>query len=110
MLTVGQKLWWVGAHSYNKGEREATVLKVGRKWATLDVGEYRIDLETLRADGRGSNSPGRCWMSEAEWRVEEARKSAWREFRDKLQPHWYPPDGVDIERIKRAAAALGIEV
>lgn len=53
--TVGQTLWWEGSrYAYT-----LTIERVGRRWLTLDNG-YRVDRQTLIADGGGYVSPGRC--------------------------------------------------
>lgn len=109
MLTAGQTLWWVGTHRHNAGPHEVTVRKVGRKWAEIDGGE-RIDINTLRADGGKYVSPGQCWSSKAAWEAEVARQEAWRNLCNRIGNIWHAPPGIDVDRIHRAALALGLEV
>lgn len=103
MLSVGQKLCFVGTHRYNKGPTEVTVTKIGRKWAYLDNGE-KIDSVTLWADGGQYGSPGRCWLSEHDWMQEQERCRLWLELHKRLS--FRPPDGVSIDTIRQASAML----
>lgn len=109
MVTIGQTLWWVGMQNYCKGECEVTVAKVGRKWITLS-NSYRVDRETMWADGGKYVAPGRCFENEAAWRSEQECRDVWRRFAESIRNRWDAPAGIDVDRIRRAAMALGFEV
>lgn len=104
---VGQKLWWVPTdtrdHNY---ALEITVTKVARKWADTD-NQYRIDVTSWRADGGDYRSPGRCYLSKAEWDEEQAADKAWLEVANAV---WRGSrrEGVTIDDIHKAAALLGL--
>lgn len=103
-LVVGQKLWYVP--SDKRGQPHAvTVLKVGRKWADLDYARRRISIKTLRADGGQYSSPGRCYLSQAEYEAEVALDKAWTKFRDLVYHRSRKPD-IRISQIENAARAL----
>jgi hypothetical protein len=104
-LEVGQKLWWVPSHRHNMSEREVTVEKVGRKWATLDCG-YRIDVASLVADVGGYSSPGKCYPTREEWSAENALGTAWSEFASDIRNRYRRPEGVTIEDIRQARELL----
>jgi hypothetical protein len=107
MLTVGQKLYFVGAHRYNAGGKDVVVKKVGRKWATLQDGE-RIDLQTLHMDGGGYTSPGTCWLSRELYEAEMARVDAWDVLRMYMhRTMWRLPDNMTLEQIRQVADIIG---
>lgn len=106
-LTVGQKLWFVPADWYRKRQGyEVTVLKIGRKWVQISH-HLRIDIKTMWVDGKGYASPGRCWLSEAEWWSEQCRQLAWSQFHsDVRNHHGGPPDHLTTSRIENMRAWL----
>lgn len=62
-MKVGDKLWFVP--SGTNGGREpyyTEIEKIGRKWVYLTNG-YRIEPDTLWADGGQYSTPGRCMAS-----------------------------------------------
>lgn len=109
-LEVGQKLWFVREHQFRKGGsggNECYVTKVGRKWAELNNGE-RIDMVTMRADGRGYSSPGKCYLSHREHKTETELRQLWTDFHRRLCH--LPPDGISADDIRRAAEILKINL
>ncbi len=96
-LEVGQKLWWVPSH-HPKLACEVTVIKLGRKWATLN-NQYRIDMATLCADGGQFSSPGRCYLSQKRHEEEVVRDQAWAEFREDISHRYRVPSHLTIEDI-----------
>ena len=106
-LAVGQKLWFVETDHMGRarGGSPRTVTKVGRQWAHLGD-NCRIELDTLKQDGHGFNSPGRAYLSKLAWETEHQLERAWdrltRACRDRLNP----PDGVTWENIEQAARLL----
>jgi hypothetical protein len=104
MLSVGQKLYWVPNRAYHLAEQEVVIEKVGRKWATFD--RYRIDINTLVADGHGYNSPGTCYLNKEIFIEERASGIAWRDLRQSM--NYNPPRGVVLADILQAMKLLGI--
>lgn len=99
MISVGQTLCFVGAHRFNAGARDVVVTKVGRKWAQLD-NRYRIDIQTLEADGAGYTSPGRCYISRAEFEDEQRRNEVWSALRKAVNSHNRLPDTISTSQIE----------
>lgn len=108
MLVVGQELWWVPSNLRASDPHCVKVTKVGRKWATLDNWE-RIEMTTLHADGGQFTSPGRCWLSQAEYEAERDRQKLWSEFRIMTRDMWRAPDGVLADEIRHMIAVIQAE-
>lgn len=107
-LVVGQKLWFV-PYSRRDAEREVTVEKVGRKWATTERG-LRLDLVTLVADAGGFTSPGRAYLDRAAYEAEVERQKAWQTLVCQLRHSFATPRDVSIEAIREAARLLGVQL
>lgn len=111
-LTIGQKLWWVGSnyrrHDHDQGE--ATVTKIGRKWAELSFSwrALRIDKNTLIADGGGYTSPGRCYLSRDHFEAAEHVRKVWDEFQTDFRGRYGMPPEMTVERIIEARRLLGL--
>lgn len=101
-LHLGQELLFVNNEKRTGAPFMVTVTKLGRKWATLDSGVYRIDINTLIADGRQFSSPGRCWLSRELYEAEERRTAAWERLRSWVDRQWTTPKGLDTEQIETA--------
>jgi hypothetical protein len=111
MLTVGQELWFVPHPDRARGTPHAvTVTKVGRKWAEIDNGKWRISVATLAVDGAGYNAPARCYVSREAYEAEQERQALWRALWRHLEHKYVAPDDLCIEQIKVAAMALGVSV
>jgi len=104
MLTVGQELYFVPTRS-GTSPYSVTVKKVGRKWAELND-RHRIDIETLYADGGKYISPGRCWLSRAEYDAEIDRQAAWKELFVFMQNLYHAPNGVSESSIQMVLELL----
>lgn len=104
MLEVGQELWYVPADSrfVASQSRSVRVEKIGRKWASLNT-QYRIDINTLWADGGQYSSPGRCWLSRDAWLAEQRRHALW----DRL---WNLVDRYRVTDIPENAIMAAIKV
>lgn len=61
-IVVGQKLYYVPAHTWSGEGREVKVDKVATKWIYCGA-RLRIDLKNLMADGEGYGTAGRCYLS-----------------------------------------------
>ena len=112
-LKIGQVLYVRFAdiyHTVNKIDFvEATVSKLGRKWATLSRPGYchdlKLDLETLRLD----DGHYQAWLSPAAYTNTKALHAAWRDFCSAVTDARYrPPSELSLEAIKEARAKLGL--
>ena len=106
MLQVGQKIYWVPNKRNQMVEQEVTVEKVGKKWATISGGRYRIDIETLRADGGNYSSPGCCYLDRMAYDAELEASRTWDKFRQSIGFH--PLKGVTATDIQQAMILLKI--
>lgn len=88
-------------------EQEVTVEKVGRKWAIIANGRYRIDIKTLRADGGNYCSPGTCYLGKDAFLEERETNEAWNILRQKIG--YRPPGGVTKVDIQQATQLLKID-
>lgn len=104
MLKQGQMLWFVPAYMKSDGY-EVIVVKVGRTWANLS-NRRRIDIKTMIVDGRGSASPGVCYLSQTDYQKRTELNAAWSVFHDEIRNQWEPPAGVTIDDINQARALL----
>ena len=104
-LRVGQRLWFVPNDRRSGAPYEVTVEKIGRKWALIGY-RRRIDVETLKVDGGNYTSPGQCYEDRAAYETEVALQSAWSDFQQKVRSAWSVPEGVTMDEIRAAYAAL----
>lgn len=106
MLSVGQELFYVKTHNkYVKGTC-VVVVKIGRKWAELSNGD-RINKDTLWTDGGQYSSPGRCWLSEADYDTHIITYRIWNDFASRIS-RGAVPDGLTEQAIRQAAALLSV--
>ena len=90
--------------------RAAKIAKIGRRWITLDDGEWhptRFDAETRRIDGKGYASPGDVYESEEEYRETSAKEVLWKDFRGRLP--YTAPDHLSVADIEKISAAIFTE-
>lgn len=106
-MQVGDLLWYVPRSRFHGDARFVRVVKVGRKWATLETGR-RVDFATGTVDGGGYNSPGRCWTSREAYEADRERERRWSRFRDLTSRLWSPPAGVSMEQINQVFDLLGL--
>ena len=103
-LAVGQQLYFVPTDQRDGKPRFVTVTNIGRKRATLKT-HGRVNLETLVMAGDGYPSPGRCYLSEADYLRQMAAKEAWNALAGAIR--WNnPPAGITIEDIRQATELL----
>ena len=105
----GQKLWWTSLNRSPGLKRdpghEVTVVKVGRRWVTLDNG-HRIGVHGGLADGGDYASPGCCWPSEAAYLRTIKMTGRWEQFHRYISTQYSPPLDCTIERIEAASRLL----
>lgn len=99
---VGQTLWFVPSGRWEK-PGEITIEAVGRKWLTC--GRYRLDKETLRADGGQYSSPGRAWLNKGAHDAEIALNEGWNDFAKKISI-WNKPKGLTLEKLAQINALV----
>lgn len=107
-LTVGQELWYVPTDKRWGKPHYVKVEKIGRKWATLEGNQGRIDVNTLFKDGAGYLSAGRCYASKEDYEIEHAADVLWSRFRDRLSRMYNRPYGIRSEEIERVASVLRV--
>ena len=93
MKTVGDTLLFVYENNPHKETVVVTIEKVGRKWITVSPSYMpRIDRFTMRADGAGYSSPGRCYDSREAYTNYLDRQLVWSEIVKVVRkPHEAPP-------------------
>lgn len=109
-LKVGQKLWFVPCGLRKRRDPcEVAVVKVGRKWVTLDIGNppYRMAKGEMYVDGNGYTSPGSCYLSREEYEAEVALRSAWRDLVTWISAS--PPEGITLDKIAEIKRLIGDE-
>lgn len=107
MYHVGQKLWFVPAQRRNGQERELTIMKIGRKWLTMD-NEDRVSIDDLIVDGGNYSSLGRCYVDRVAYEQEKTLKDAWTAFRQDADRMRQTPELATIEAIQQARKLLGV--
>ena len=109
---VGQVVWVEIERDRKPAGEEATVTKVGRKWADVSGGHgRRFDIETWDLDGGRYSSPGNVYPCRDDREKELAIIAAWRSFANAAERYRYTaPPNVTIGAIQQAAELLGLEV
>ena len=107
MYTEGQKLWLVPSHRYMGEPREVTIVKVGRKWLTLNNG-HRAAVDGLALDGGEYMSPGVCYLSREAWEIEKALNESCSQLRRDVDMAHRVPDGLTVQSIHDARKLLGL--
>ena len=104
-LKVGQELWCVPERG---NPHSVTITAIGRKWATLDGGRNRVDVTTLRIDGRGYHTTSRCYLRESDYTESVKVRKTWEAFERSIRFILTPKVGVTVENIREAARLLGV--
>ena len=107
-MQVGQKLFYVPYEANRRTQSspyEVEVTKVGRKWATVKNPEnewevFRIDIETMCADGKQFTSPGTCYFSRELWVEATESLHYWNLFRNEVNGRMRPPKQLSLQDIK----------
>lgn len=99
-----------GIPNRSRGPREVSVVKVGRKWAEIDIRGYRIDKDSLFIDGHGYTSPGRCYLSRDEFEASDMLEKSWSQIRGFIDRQYRVPDGLTLEKVQEIARLLCIDV
>ena len=105
-LTKGQVLYYVPFEPRRNPPFEATVVKVGRKWAELDRGR-RIDLTSGTVEYPGWGGHDRVFESQDAYDRHAEADLLWGQLYRKLYGA-VRPSGTDSDRIRKAAELLGI--
>lgn len=110
MYQVGDKLWYVANNRRQSSgsQYEVIVTKVGRKWIYVAPDsdsrvEFRIDPDTLWADGGRYTSPGKCYSSKEVYEEEMYSMKLFQELRRKME---HSKD-VGSKEVLKAAKILG---
>lgn len=102
-ITVGQKLYYVprqrARHEF------VTVTKVGRKWLETSA-RFRLNKDTLAAEGWNGNSPGRAYLSQEDYTSVVNLQNAWRALRQRINNSWSVPEGVTVEKIAAIESSI----
>ncbi len=104
-LHEGQEVYFVSSRHHSKPVT-ITVLKVGRKWATLS-NQYRADKDTWQIDSGGFGNRGTLWPDAEEYDIQtKVTKEYQRLPRD---IGWGPKNGVSLEDIKSVRKLLRLD-
>jgi len=104
---IGQTLWYVPIRRHGQ-PCEVTITKVGRQWLTLSNG-HRVCKEDLVCDGKGYVSPGRCYVSQDEYRQEALLNNQWDRFRAEISSWHRRPNSVSHDDLCKVMTILGIK-
>lgn len=105
-LKVDQTLWYVP--TFRGSPHDVQIVKIGRAWATLNR-DGRISIETLRVDGEGYTSPGRCYLSREDYEKRFTIAIACDSFKELIISFRYLSPGMTADNFAAAAALLGLE-
>ena len=112
-MTSAKDLGWqvgiqvyVVRHGYSSkvNGRTEEVTKVGRNWIYL--ARDRFDCESMELDGAGYSSPGKVYLSEAEYIATTEISKAWVGLVSRLS--YTPPKGATLSDISAAAKLLQV--
>lgn len=104
-MKPGDKLYRIPTMRHGGNEREVTVTKVGRKWASLNNGERcLVDGEPFGChpeDGGEYTSRADYWPSREAYQAVRDLKQAWERFRQLVDSYPNrPPEGITVENIR----------
>lgn len=103
-LKVGQKIFAVQTVNVRNSRPETkwfTIEKIGRKWATvLRHGcDMRIDMQTLRADGKGYTSPFQFYLDDVAYKAETERRKLYKEVAVNFSH--YGAGDISLDKLKK---------
>ena len=102
-FTVGQTLYYAPESRHDQS-KYVTITKIGRAWLYCD--RMRISKETLRADGNGYASPGKCWLSKESYDQYRELCKAWSDLRRKVDEQRSPRKDLSVDDIQGAIRLL----
>ena len=103
-MKPGDKLWIVRDRNFAGSEIE--VLSVGRKWAKVENGRWRVNIDTRRVYD-GDHAVGTAYDIEADYRGEIELQDAWSEFL-RMANRRKTAKGLTLKQIAEATAWLGV--
>ena len=112
---VGQQLWYQASSDHRVMEhpgRLVTITKIGRRWLTVSSMNglnERIDKDSLWVDGGEYMSPGRCYLSEADYYTSVALDKSWTRLLNDLSYPYTRPTGVTKDQIVQVRVLLGLK-
>ena len=106
-MKIGDTVFVVYGNGRN-ATYNATVEKIGRKWATLSGHHPKMDIETWTLWGGQYASPGSCYRNEKEYKDKVLISKTWAEFRSRLA--YLQPPNVTVQRIREIAKEFGIDI
>lgn len=86
----------------------AKIVKVGRKWVTLDKRDSRFNIENWIVDSGQHNLQGRCYPNKQAY-IEEMELSRMLDSFVSRLSRYHTPKSVTVEAIKQAEKLLGLE-
>jgi hypothetical protein len=109
--TVGQILYYVPNRSYYQAEsRPLKVAKVGRDWVTLENdARFGKRDRKMEIDGGNYASPGRCYLSESDYKESAALVMAWEKLTSDIHTTFRragPPPHMTVEMIGEIRALI----
>lgn len=115
-MEVGQKLYYQPYKANVNRDKQPSgyqvvVTKVGRIWTTVQNPVctwevFRIDNQTMTADGKQHISPGKCWYSKELYQEEMNRLEAWDTFRSLVGGNVRPPKHLSLRDILNLEAKV----
>lgn len=113
-FTAGQRVFVENAERYRRNTgaapmlAERAVVKVGKRWVTLEDGD-RFDPEDMWIDAGDYSPTHRVWLTEAACADFHEASRGWRALCDKVKHHQMP-EGVTIADIEAVADILHIDL
>jgi hypothetical protein len=107
MYQIGQTVCVVETLRHEPRVRDATIVKLGRKWAVLSDKCGRFDILTGDLDGGTYSSRGRVYPSREAYEQEQALFKEWSKLTERVRRSYRPPSGVTLEDIQTFLQRLG---
>lgn len=105
-VRAGQKLWFVPSER-RRTPYEIEVQSVGRKWVNCND-RLRFDMDTLEADGHGYSSPGKAYLTKADYELARRRSEAWSHLVQTIARlgAWRAPEHLTTAKIEEITALV----